>query len=290
VRRKRERRRSALASDSPEARTNTDLARLSERFAQFAVEAQAYAGPLYASLSNQIACDEELLAVARHARRPPVPNVFFAAVHFLLLEPVRHDLSSFYASLSASPRPPADAHPAFREFVLSNASRLIALLETRITQTNEVGRCSFLLPSFAFVQRLAAGRPLALVDVGCSAGLHLRWDRYRYDYGVVQLGDPGAAVTIKCALEGSVMPPIPLAFPTCTFRSGIDLSPIDLRDPIERRWFDALIWPEHASRRQLAAAAIDGLLSDPPRIVAGDAVDKLVPEHQHIPPETANVV
>jgi len=223
-------------------------------------------------------------------RRPPVPNVFLAAVHFLLLEPVRHDLSSFYASLSAAPRPPGDAHRAFRDFVLSNAGRLIPLLETRITQTNEVGRCSFLFPAFAFVQQQVGGRPLALIDVGCSAGLHLRWDRYRYDYGVQQVGDPDAAVTITCEIVGARVPPLPRVFPECTFRSGIDLSPIDLRDSIERRWFDALIWPEHANRRQLAAAAIDGLLSDPPRIVKGDAIEMLEPELQRIPSDAAPVV
>ena len=77
-------------------------------------------------------------------------------------------------------------------------ARLIPLLETRITQTNEVGRCSFLLPAFTAVHQSADGGPLALVDVGCSAGLHLRWDRYYYDYGVAQVGDPRAAVSIRC--------------------------------------------------------------------------------------------
>ena len=163
---------------------NAELASVSQRFARFSVEADAYAGPLYATLSRQVALDEDLLAVARHVRRPPVPNVFFAAVHFLLSEAPQHELSGFYRSLCGEPRPPSDAHHAFRDFVLSNADRLIPLLETRITQTNEVGRCSFLLPSFIFVHHLAGGRPLALIDVGCSAGLHLRWDRYHYDYGV----------------------------------------------------------------------------------------------------------
>ena len=63
------------------------------------------------------------------------------------------------------------------------------------------------------------------------------------------------------------MPPLPVRFAECRFRVGIDLNPIDLRDPIERRWFEALIWPEHAGRRRLAAAAIDELLRDPPTIV-----------------------
>ena len=174
MRRKREKRRSARASDSPEAATHTELAPLSERFRQFADEARTYAGPLYTALSRQIAEDEELLGVARHVRRPPVPNVFLAAVHFLLAESPEHELSAFYASLCDDPRPPAEAYPAFRDFVLSNTARLIPLLDTRITQTNEVGRCSFLLPAFTAVHQSAPGRPLALsmsaAALGCISG------------------------------------------------------------------------------------------------------------------------
>ena len=114
------------------------------------------------ALSRQIAEDEELLGIASHVRRPPVPNVFLAAVHFLLAEAPEHELSAFYATFCDNPRPPAEAYPAFRDFVLSNTTRLIPLLDTRITQTNEVGRCSFLLPAFTAVHRSASGRPLAL--------------------------------------------------------------------------------------------------------------------------------
>ena len=269
---------------------NGQLASVSQRFKQFSVEADAYAGALYAALSRQVALDEDLLAVACHVRRPPIPNVFFAAVHFLLSEAPQHELSQFYGSLCGEPRPPCDAHHAFRDFVLANADTLIPLLETRITQTNEVGRCSFLLPSFAFVYQLAGGRPLALIDVGCSAGLHLLWDRYHYDYGSAQVGVPHAAVRITCELRGRVMPPLAAPLPECSFRLGIDLDPIDLTDPIARRWFDALIWPEHAGRRRLAAAAIGELLRDPPVIVKGDAVDLLNTQLEQVPADTTLVV
>ena len=187
-------------------------------------------------------------------------------------------------------RPPSEAHHAFRDFVLSNADRLIPLLETRITQTNEVGRCSFLLPSFIFVYRLAGVRPLALIDVGCSAGLHLRWDRYHYDYGVAQAGVSHALVRITCELRGMVMPPLAPQWPECSFRLGIDLNPVDLADPIARRWFDALIWPEHTGRRRLAAAAVDELLREPPVIVKGDAVDVLDVQLEQVPLDATLIV
>jgi hypothetical protein len=290
VKRKREKRRSAPASDSPEVPTPAELEPLAQRFTRFSAEARAHAGPLYEELSRQIAADDELLALASRVRRPPVPNVFFAAVHFLLAEAPEHDLSKFYGSLSDNPPPPSEAGSAFRDFVLSNTARLIPLLETRITQTNEVSRCSFLLPAFAVAHRLGGGRPLAMIDVGCSAGLHLRWDRYYYDYGVAQVGDPRAAVSLTCELRGPVRPPLPATFPECRFRLGIDLNPVDLRNPTERRWFEALIWPDHAARRGLAAAAIDDLLRDPPTVVKGDAVHVLEAQLENVPPDTTLVV
>jgi hypothetical protein len=242
------------------------------------------------ALSTRIADDEELLTIARYVRRPPVPNVFLAAVHFLLAEAPAHELSAFYASLCDDPRPPVDAYPAFRDFVLSNTATLIPLLDTRITQTNEVSRCSFLMPAFTAVQQSTGGGPLALIDVGCSAGLHLRWDSYYYDYGIAQAGDPRSPVSLRCELRGSVMPPLPVRFAKCPFKVGIDLNPVDLRNPLERLWFEALIWPEHERRRRLAAAAIDELLRDPPAIVRGDAVEVLAPELAAVPSDAALVV
>jgi len=257
---------------------------------RFTDEALTYGGPLYAALSRRIATDDDLLAIARHVRRPPVPNVFFAAVHFLLAANPAHELAGFYGDLSDSARPPDEAFGAFRDFVLTHTAELIPLLETRITQTNEVRRCSFLLPALTVVHRSSPGRPLALIDVGCSAGLHLVWDRYHYDYGVVQVGDPSAAVHIACELRGPLMPPLPERFPECPYRIGIDLNPVDLTNPTERRWFDALIWPEHARRRTLASAAIDELLRDPPALVRGDATNVLEPQLRAVPADTSLVV
>ena len=290
VKRKREKRRSAPASDSPEVRAHGELEPIAQRFMRFADEARAYGGSLYAALSTHVAQDGELLDVARYVRRPPVPNVFFAAVHFLLRETPEDELSTFYGSLCENAQPASEAYPAFRRFVLAKKTRLIPLLETRITQTNEVSRCSFLLPAFNFIYQSAERRPLAIIDIGCSAGLHLRWDRYHYDYGVAQVGDPHASVSISCELRGFDMPPLPTEFPECPFRLGIDLRPVDLRDPIERRWFEALIWPEHERRRGLATAAIEELLRDPPPIVKGDAVEVLEAQLTTVPAKMSLVV
>ena len=89
--------------------------------------------------------------------------------------------------------------PSFRRALADDAEAIRRLLE-RPVQTNEVGRCAALLPGF--LEAAAAGLPLRLLEVGASAGLNLRWDRYRYEAGDFAWGDPAAPVRIGFELEG----------------------------------------------------------------------------------------
>jgi Uncharacterized protein conserved in bacteria (DUF2332) len=75
----------------------------------------------------------------------------------------------------------------------------------------------------------ASRGPLALVEVGASAGLCLLPDRYAYDYGGTIVGDPASPVRLACQPHGPV--PIPAAPPEVVWRRGIDLAPVDLDDP-----------------------------------------------------------
>ncbi len=68
--------------------------------------------------------------------------------------------------------------PTFRALLREHASAVRATMLTRRTQTNEAGRCATLLPVLARLPQ-----PLALLEVGASAGLCLLPDRYGYDYG-----------------------------------------------------------------------------------------------------------
>ena len=78
------------------------------------------------------------------------------------------------------------------------------------------------MPAFGIVAR-AAGRPLALIDVGAGAGLNLRWDEfdYRYSNGSA-FGTGMSPVQIDCEVRGP-MPDIPERFPEVANRAGIDL-------------------------------------------------------------------
>jgi len=54
-------------------------------------------------------------------------------------------------------------------------------------QTNEVGRSALFLGGFFEVAR-AQGLPLRLLEMGCSGGLNLLWDRYHYRLGDTEWG------------------------------------------------------------------------------------------------------
>ena len=108
-------------------------------FRRFSEETYIGSSPLYASLSDGIAEDLDVLDIASSARGRPVPNLLFAAVHYLLLRGAVDTLSSYYASLTRDPRPNSDAYPHFREFCLAHESAIRDLLSTRLVQTNEVG-------------------------------------------------------------------------------------------------------------------------------------------------------
>ena len=79
-----------------------------------------------------------------------------------------------------------------------------ALMLARRTQTNEAARCALLLPLLA-----ALPQPLALLEVGASAGLCLLPDRYGYDYAGHRLGDRPARVALRARGRSRSRPPCP---------------------------------------------------------------------------------
>ena len=262
------------------------LARRFERFARYECHGSS---PLYERLALGIAADPELLALAARCRPgQPAPNLLLAAVHDLLLDSAAHPLAAYYPSVSGSPPPDDDPYPAFQAFCLANRAAIEHLVTTRLVQTNEVRRCACLVPAFALVAARAGDRPLALVEIGASAGLNLLWDRYGYDYGDGRrTGDTTSPVQIPCSPRGAVAPPLPESLPVVAFRAGIDLHPIDVRDPAEVRCLRALVWPEHADRADRLLRAVALAQGEPPRLLAGDALDLLPDLLSQVPAETA---
>jgi hypothetical protein len=276
------------AARSPEA-----VARTFHLFARN--EAPQLDSPLYAELCYGVSDDPQLLEIARQtpAYQPP-PNMLLAAVQYLLLRGSEHPLRAHYPAVTGSPRPLDPAFSSFRDFVLSHRREVLELLTTRRTQTNVVRRCTCLLPAFGSIAK-ESERPLALVDLGASAGLNLNFDRYRYSYRngdreVLRWGDPTSPVSLAAELRGTEPLPSPPETVPVAWRRGLDLDPIDLRDEDSVLWLRALIWPEHVERHARLGAATAIARERVPEIVRGDAVELLPDLLEQAPDGTSLVV
>lgn len=247
---------------------------LRQRFLNFAEKECVPASPLYAHLARSVAEDEALLALAAHAQNgQPVPNMLFAAVQFLLLRQTESALAQYYATLTAQPRAltEADPFPLWREFCLAHQTEIEHLLRTRLVQTNEVRRCALLLPAFAQLPQ-----PLALIEVGASAGLNLLWNQYHYQYSDGRRwGNLDSGVTLTCEWRGPVRPPLPQEPAQVTTRLGLDMNPIDLQNAEDVAWLRALIWPELTERARLLENAVAVAQAARPTVWRGDAVQLL---------------
>jgi hypothetical protein len=232
--------------------------------------------PLYERLSRATADADDLLKLA--ATTPasqPAPNLLLGAVHDCLLSGVDHPLADFYPTATDDPTDPTDTDPfpAFEEFCRVHREAIRERLETRLVQTNDVGRSAVLYPAFS---RIAAvdGGPLALVELGASAGLNLLWDRYRYAFDDRVVGDPDSPVRIETECRKGT-PPLPEEPPSVADRWGVDLNPLDVTDAADARWLRALVLPNQRRRHDRLAAALDLAADAPPDLVAGDAAEVL---------------
>jgi hypothetical protein len=257
---------------------DTERDALARRFVRFADQECGDYAPFYDQLARGIAHDPDLLTIAAYSRSgQQAPNLFLAAVHYLLLRGSEHALTAFYPSVAhLTVVPPGDPVPAFHSFCQDHRAALIELISTGLVQTNEPQRCTVLLPAFATVGRLTGGTPLALIEVGASAGLNLLFDRYGYDYGAGRsAGDPRSPVRFACAPRGSRLPPIHADMLHVGTRLGIDLNPIYANDLQALLWLRALVWPEHPERAVRLQQVLTLAQRQPPRLIAGDALTVL---------------
>jgi Uncharacterized protein conserved in bacteria (DUF2332) len=215
-------------------------------YTEFAIREARGVSPTYERLSLAISSDGELLTLLGGL---PVtkqqPNLLFGVVRFL--------------------GGPVDDPGAFHDFTLANWPAVEAELRTRAVQTNEAGRCALLVPVLA-----ALPQPLALLEVGAAAGLCLYPDRYSYRYGSHTVGSDGPA--LDCDATATALPD---RLPEVVWRAGLDLNPLDVNQPADVAWLEALIWPEHVHRRARLHAAAAIVAADPPTLVCGDLADDL---------------
>ncbi|MDW5323824.1 DUF2332 domain-containing protein [Plantactinospora sp. KLBMP9567] len=234
---------------------------IATRYVEFGTREARGVSPAYERLSLAVSRDDELLDLI--GTLPPAkqqPNLLFGVVRLL--------------------GGPVEDPAAFHEYTVANWPAIAAQVRTRATQTNEAGRCALLLPVLNSLPQ-----PLALLEVGASAGLCLYPDRYAYRYGdhLVGNGEP----LLDCAAT-AVAPPTRL--PEVVWRAGLDLNPLDVTDPADVAWLEATIWPEHAHRRARLVAAAAVAVAEPPLLVRGDLVDDLPALAAQAPPGATLVV
>jgi hypothetical protein len=237
--------------------------------------------PLYDRIARGMADDQDVLSLVLEA--PPeghFPLLLLAAVHDLILAGLDHPLAAVYSG-----RSDADPVPLFRDLCLSHRAEIVGLLGRRSVQTNEVGRSAYIAPALA-VAADRLGAPLALVDVGASAGLNLRCDRYLLDFGAAgSTGPEDAAVRIECKVVGPGRPPIRPELPPLAATIGVDRSPVDITNPEDARWLMACVWPE-TGRLPRTELAIKEAAADPPLVLQGDAFDVLPGAVRGLPSDT----
>ncbi|BCW88382.1 hypothetical protein sos41_15210 [Alphaproteobacteria bacterium SO-S41] len=254
--------------------------------------------PLYEAVSNAIADDAEVQAITLTARpgQPPA-NMLFAAVHYALLDGAEHALRCYYSHLLKRGEAEAEiglgTYGVFRDFVMTHRAVIDPLIAARVTNTNEVRRCSFLRAGYATIAA-RTNQKLHIVELGPSAGLNLNWDRYAYHYvhadGRVLDGGPASNLTIDSAWRGETPPPVPSGPPVVAARIGLELNPVDLTSAEDRRWLLALLWPGLPDRIERMRKALEIAVQFPPPIRVGDALAHLPEELEKVAPGSAAIV
>jgi hypothetical protein len=185
------------------------------------------------------------------ARADAVPLRVAGALHALVLDGRDPALAALYPPQRTAFDPVAGP-PAVRAAIARFPAHVADYL-IRPPQTNEIGRSAALLGAFATVAA-RTGLPLALCEIGASAGLNLLWDRYRYELGDLRWGTAESPVQIRADWSGNP-PTLPARIPVAA-RCGCDLAPIDLRAPGAALRLTSYVWPEQADRLARLRAAI----------------------------------
>jgi len=219
--------------------------KVSKTYQQFARLEAHGRSPLYEEITEGVAGDAEVLALIASLPAPKrQPNLLLGAERYL------YGTAANYA--------------AFRKEVIGHWEELSATMLTLRTQTNEVAQCATFLPLL-----LTLPQPLALFEVGASAGLCLLLDRFRYDYGKGEVGPSDSPVLLRCEIR-NLGYPTPTRVPDIAWRGGCDLAPIDVRDRDAVRWLEALIWPGDQDRLTRFRGAIEIARENPPQLFDRD--------------------
>jgi hypothetical protein len=232
--------------------------------------------PLYQVLSRTVVTDEHLLDLAAETRPGQQPaNMLMAAAHLLVLKNPELPFARFFVSVCGDDaEPPQGAGAEFGAFCGDHHDAITQIVGERLVQTNVPGRGGALRLAMHELGHRIQG-PVTFLEIGPSAGIQLRFDRWALHTAGRRFGPPDAPLTLRPQWRANHPPPDLDRIPPVRDRLGVDLHPVDATDPEQRLWLQALVWPEHRDRFVELTTALDAVAADPPTILQGDAIEML---------------
>ncbi len=253
---------------------------LPDQFFAIARNCAQHGAPLYAHLlretGEEIAAGGPLAALLQPFAEEPFPRMFplrlMSLVHRWVLSGELPELAAYYPSAGGT-LPPEGAWPLFREACLAHRDRLRWQLPQR-HQHNQVARAGALLGGLLWVARVTE-RPLWLLEVGSSAGLLLRTDRYRDSRWLPQV------FAVAPPLEGRL---------EVVGRRGCDPDPIDPTTPEGRLTLRSAIWADLVEHLRMLDEAIEVCRQVPAWVECADAAEWLPDRLAERPSQATTVV
>jgi hypothetical protein len=188
-------------------------------------------------------------------------------LHSLVLSGADEALAAVYPPNEADDD---DLRHALADALRRHDARLLRSIASP-PQTNEIARSGMLLPGFLAIGR-QFGLPLAIHEIGSSAGLNLNFDRFHYGYGSEEWGDKASPVHLPPEVRGGFAPPLDGVL-SIAGREGCDIAPIDLADPASRLRLRSYVWADQQARLDRLDAAIKVFERFPNAVVRRDAAE-----------------
>jgi hypothetical protein len=269
------------------------VAMLVENLRLQALGCQHLGSPFYAGLLELMAVDVEAggpvwTVLGPHAEEPAgaaYPIRLLGGVHRMVLSGTAPALAAHFPTTGGD----GDVAATWPEYRALLAARPEAVLDTlrRPPQTNEVGRAASLAGGLAVVADQTR-LPLRLLEIGTSAGLNLRLDRYWYECDGFGWGDSSAAVRFV-DLWAPNAPPFE-ARAMITTRRGCDRDPIDATGEEAALTLLSYVWPGQDARFDTLRDALEIAAGFPIEVDRADAREWLPAQLAETRRGTATVV
>ena len=228
-----------------------------EHFVHQAASCETLGSPFTADLCRALAkildhttqTGRRVLNWPGHTREDALALRLCGGLHALVLSGRDQMLAAAYPPNSTNEDTLLDILPG----VLRRHDRTLSIALDSAPQTNEIARSGMLLPGFLLIAR-ETGLPLALHEIGSSAGLNLLFDRFHYRYGDGEFGDPTSPVRL---VPETLARPVPVdGVVDVVARNGSDIAPINTENSTDRLRLRSYVWADQAVRLQRLDAAI----------------------------------